>query len=111
MSTTDLVSKDPVLHTVETNPSNDDVECLTCSFLSFPVITALQGTQCETKESIKDIFHGLLNNTSLGKLVWMNIRERLIWKDVKQAQQNQLWSADDYVKIKFIGKLTVGNGE
>ena len=72
---------------------------------------ALQGTQCETKESIKDIFHGLLNNTSLGKLVWMNIRERLIWKDVKQAQQNQLWSADDYVKIIFIGKLTIGNGE
>ena len=33
---------------------------------------ALQGTQCETKESIKDIFHGLLNNTSLRKLVWMN---------------------------------------
>ena len=72
---------------------------------------ALQGTQCETKESIKDIFNGLLNNTSLRKLVWMNIRERLIWKDVKQAQQHQLWSADDYVKIIFIGKLTVGNGE
>ena len=33
---------------------------------------ALQGTQCEPKESIKDIFHGLLNNTSLRKLVWMN---------------------------------------
>ena len=39
ISTADPVSKDPVLHTVETNPSNDDVECLTCSFLSFPVIT------------------------------------------------------------------------
>lgn len=39
MSTTDPVSKDPVLHTVETHPSKDDVECLTCSFLSFPVIT------------------------------------------------------------------------
>ena len=108
MFTTDPVSKDPVLHAVETNPSNDDVECFTCSFLSFPVITkaehadacydvwgsnvsnegkeqnsncvdegrevciidpALQGTQYETKESIKDILHGLLNNmkTSLNE--------------------------------------------
>lgn len=42
----------------------------------------LQVTQPETKESIKDIFHGLLNNVSLKEPVRMNIRQRHMWKDV-----------------------------
>ena len=46
---------------------------------------ALQVTQPETKESIKDILHRLLNNTSLKIPVRMNIRQRHIWKDVDQA--------------------------
>ena len=46
---------------------------------------ALQVTQPETKESIKDILHRLLNNTSLKIPVRMNIRQRHIWKGVEQA--------------------------
>ena len=124
MSRTDPANKDSVLNTVEIIPGNNDVECPTYYFLSFPVITvaehadaccnvlvrdvsndgkeqssncvdegrevyiidpALQVTQPETKESIKDILHRLLNNTSLKIPVRMNIRQRLIWKDVEQA--------------------------
>ena len=124
VSRTDPANKDSVLNTVEIIPGNNDVECPTYYFLSFPVITvaehadaccnvlvrdvsndgkeqssncvdegrevyiidpALQVTQPETKESIKDILHRLLNNTSLKIPVRMNIRQRLIWKDVEQA--------------------------
>ena len=124
MSRTDPANKDSVLNTVEIIPGNNDVECPTYYFLSFPVITvaehpdaccnvlvsdvsndgkeqssncvdegrevyiidpALQVTQPETKESIKDILHRLLNNTSLKIPVRMNIRQRHIWKDVEQA--------------------------
>ena len=46
---------------------------------------ALQVTQPETKESIKDILHRLLNNTSFKIPVGMNIRQRHIGKDIEQA--------------------------
>ena len=46
---------------------------------------ALQVTQPETKESIKGILHGLLNNM-LFILVRMNIWQRHIWKDIKQPR-------------------------
>ena len=124
MSRTDPANKDSVLNTVEIIPGNNDVECPTYYFLSFPVITvaehadaccnvlvrdvsndgkeqssncvdeergvcvidpALQVTQPETKESIKDILHRLLNNTSLKIPVRMNIRQRHLWKDAEQA--------------------------
>ena len=123
-SRADPANKDSVLNTVEIIPGNNDVECPTYYFLSFPVITiaehadacynvlvrdvsndgkeqssncvyegrevciidpALQVTQPETKESIKDILHRLLNNTSLKIPVRMNIRQRHIWNDVDQA--------------------------
>ena len=50
---------------------------------------ALQVTQPKTKESIKDILHGLLNNTSFKIPVGMNIRQRHIGKDIEQALGNQ----------------------
>ena len=56
-------------------------------------------------------YHGLLNNLSIKKTVRMNIGQRHVWKDVKQAQWNQLWGADDLVKIVFIGEPTINNGE
>ena len=71
---------------------------------------ALQVTQPETKESIKGILHGLLNNM-LFILVRMNIRQRHIWKDIKQPRWNQLRGVDDHVKIVSIGELTIDNGE
>ena len=46
---------------------------------------ALQVTQPETKESIKDILHRLLNNTSFKIPVGMNSRQRHIGKDIEQA--------------------------
>ena len=55
--------------------------------------------------------HGLLNNLSIKKPVRVNIRQVHIWKDVKQAQWNQLWGADDLVKIVFIGEPTIDNNE
>ena len=124
VSRTDSANKDSVLNTVEIIPGNNDVECPTYCFLSFPVITiaehadarcnvlvrdvsndgkeqssncvdeergvciidqALQVTQPETKESIKDILHGLLNSTSFKIPVGMNIRQRHIEKDIEQA--------------------------
>ena len=123
VSRTDPANKDSVLNTVEIIPGNNDVECPTYYFLSFPVITvaehadacwnvlvrdgkeqssncvdegrevciidpALQVTQPETKESIKDILHRLLNNTSLKIPVRTNIKQRHIWKDVDQAWRN-----------------------
>ena len=117
-------NEDSVLNTVEIIPGNNDVECPTYFFLSFPVITiaehtdaccdvlvrdvsndgkeqssncvdegrevyiidpALQVTQPETKESIKDILHRLLSNTSFKIPVGMNIRQRHIGKDIEQA--------------------------
>ena len=97
VSRTDSANKDSVLNIVEIIPGNNDVECPTYCFLSFPVITiaehadaccdflvrnvsneergvciidpALQFTQPETKESIKDILHRLLNNTSFKYLL------------------------------------------
>ena len=39
----------------------------------------------------------------------MNIRHRHLWKDVKQAPQNQLWGGYDHVKIVFIRDLTIDN--
>ena len=45
------------------------------------------------------------------KKVRMNIGQTHVWKDVKQAQWNQLWGADDHVKIVFIGEPTINNGE
>ena len=43
---TDLASKDSVLHTVEIIPGNNDVECITYCFLSFPVITIAVTYRC-----------------------------------------------------------------
>ena len=71
---------------------------------------ALQVTQPETKESIMGILHKLLNNM-LFILVRMNIRQRHIWKDIKQPRWNQLRGVDDHVKIVSIGELTIDNGE
>ena len=150
VSRTDLASKDSVLHTVEIIPGNNDVECITYCFLSFPVITIavtyrcmLQclGEQCikwwkatklklcgqrkrslhhrsspsDSPASDQGKHQGYLTGCSttwvLKKTVRMNIGQRHIWKDVKQAQWNQLWGADDLVKIVFIGEPTINNGE
>ena len=46
VSRTDLASKDSVLHTVEIIPGNNDVECITYCFLSFPVITIAVTYRC-----------------------------------------------------------------
>ena len=46
MFRTDLASKDSVLHTVEIIPGNNDVECITYCFLSFPVITIAVTYRC-----------------------------------------------------------------
>ena len=46
VSRTDLASKDSVLHTVEIIPDNNDVECITYCFLSFPVITIAVTYRC-----------------------------------------------------------------
>ena len=112
VSRTDPANKDSVLNTVEIIPGNNDVECPTYCFLSFPVITiaehadaccdvlvrnvsndgkeqssncvdeergvciidpALQVTQPETKESIKDILHTCWNE------------HHHIGKDIEQA--------------------------
>ena len=43
---TDIASKDSVLHTVEIIPGNNDVECITYCFLSFPVITIAVTCRC-----------------------------------------------------------------
>ena len=46
VSRTDLASKDSVLHTVEIIPGNNDVQCITYCFLSFPVITIAVTYRC-----------------------------------------------------------------
>ena len=46
VSRTDLASKDSVLNTVEIIPGNNDVECITYCFLSFPVITIAVTYRC-----------------------------------------------------------------